>query len=156
MNVTAHITSQKVIDHYTHLPDKLDLAVKLAVEDVSKLAIREIVGKEGLTKYPRHAKGTPTPSPVGEPPAQVSTNLRKSVRSEPIKRVGFGHYSQVTLPHMVYARIQELGGEITTKNGKVFVIPARPYVAPARERIRKSGQATRIFTRRVLKEVKHG
>ena len=66
MRVSAHITNQSVIQHFQKMPDKLDSLVKKSVQDVSREALREIVGREGLSKYPRHAPGTPTPSPVGE------------------------------------------------------------------------------------------
>lgn len=153
MRVSAHISNQSVIQKFQRMPERLDLLVKKGVEDVSRQAVREIVGKEGLSKYPRHAPGTKTPSPVGEPPAQVSTMLRQTVTIMPIRRHGFAHYSQETMPTMRYARIQELGGTVHRKDGGETVIPARPFIGPARNRLVQSGKAKEIFSRRLLKEL---
>jgi hypothetical protein len=150
MQVQAHLTNTKVIDHFSKMPEKLDLLVKQGVQNVSKQALREITGKEGLSKYGRHKKGTPTTSPAGEPPAQMTTMLRRSVTIMPMRRIGFGHYTQETMPTMVYARVQELGD---LSRG----IPARPYIAPARNRLVMSGRAKEIFAQGIKKEMnRHG
>lgn len=146
MQVQAHLSNTKVIDHFKNMPDKLDLLVKQGVQNVSKQALREITGKEGLSKYGRHKKGTSTPSPAGEPPAQISTMLRRSVTIMPMRRKGFAHYSQETMPTMVYARTQELGDPTRS-------IPARPFIAPARNRLVLSGKAKQIFVQGIRKEL---
>lgn len=153
MQVSAHITNLSVINHFQKMPARLDDLVKKSVQDVSREAYREIVGKEGLSKYGRHDKGTPTPSPPGEPPAQISTMLRQTVTIMPIRRHGFAHYSQQTMPTMPYARVQELGGTFTTSAGTTVRIPPRPFIAPARNRLLQSGKAKEIFSRRILKEL---
>lgn len=148
MQVSMKFEDHGVIERFKVLPIQLDAAVRKGVQRVSGEAQREITGREGLSMFPRHAKGTPTPSPAGSPPAQVSTMLRKSVVMQPVKRVGFASYTQTTLPTMIYARVQELGSSR---------IPARPYVAPARKRLVSSGKAKRLFSEQVLKELrKHG
>jgi hypothetical protein len=149
MNITVEFSDDDgFIRRLQTLPDRLDNAVKLGIQAASGEAKREIVGREGLTKYPRHRKGTPTSSPAGDPPAQISTNLRQSVQSRAVQRHGFADYSQTTLPGAVYARVQELGW---AERG----IPARPFVRPAVQRLRHNGKIDRIFRAR-LKEALNG
>jgi len=76
--------------------------------------------KRQLSRY-SHPKGTPTPSPPGEPPAIVSGSLRRSIIVKPHKD-SRPAYVEVG-PTMVYARAQELGYRR---------LPPRPYVEPAR------------------------
>lgn len=105
-----------------------------------------------------HPAGTKTPSPPGGPPALVTGNLRRSWRNigphpglKPFTVEGGGG------PTAVYARIQELGGQVTqlrtrmvhspggTSHAESFVhqfrLPRRPYVRPmalvARRAIRR-------------------
>lgn len=92
-----------------------------------------------------HSAGTTTPSAPGTPPAVVTGTLRRSVRTGPVTRVGFGSYSVKVGPTVVYARIQELGGVITPKTAahlrfrlggrevyaKSVTLPPRPYFRPA-------------------------
>jgi hypothetical protein len=146
MQVEATITSRTVIDKFSAMPERLDALVRQSVQAVSLEAVRELTGRDGLSKYGRHKRGTPTPSPAGEPPAQVSTMLRKSVAIMPVRRVGFAHYTQSTMPTMVYARVQELGDP--SRN-----IPARPFVRPARDRMVSSGKVREIFAKKLIKEM---
>lgn len=107
-------------------------------------------GKRRLRRY-THPRGTPTPSPPGiGPPALVSGNLRRSWKTVP-PYAGRKPWTVEarTGPTAVYARIQELGGEITQtrtrtwrnrRNGRErirtrtrthrFRLPKRPYVKP--------------------------
>jgi hypothetical protein len=104
----------------------LDAAVAIGITRAAQVTMREMVGPEGLKKYPRH-KGD-KPSPPGEPPAQRTTKLRTTVRVGDRIRRGFAEYEQVTGPTMVYARAQEFGNPRQN-------LPARPYVQPAFERV---------------------
>ena len=131
--------------HLQGLSARIDNRVKAGVQAVSREFMREVTGKEGLSKYPRHKRGTPTPSPAGEPPAQVSTMLRKSMQIRPAVRIGFGIYEQTVQNGAVYARIQEFGSSRT---------PARPFMRPAKNRTMK--KADRLFKQAVLLEVKRG
>jgi HK97 gp10 family phage protein len=145
MKVEAVFNDHGAIKQFQAMPKAIDDAVKKAVNLVGAEAVREMTGKEGLSKYGRHQKGTPTPSPPGEPPAQVSTNLRRSVKKFPVTRKGHGEYSVEVMPTAVYARAQELG------NGR---LPARPFVEPARKRLRANKRIERIFRETMYKELK--
>lgn len=125
--------------------ERIDKRIKAGVQAVSREMVREVTGREGLSKYPRHKKGTPTPSPVGEPPAQVTTNLRRSVKIQPARRIGFGNYEQTVQNTAIYARVQEFGSSR---------IPKRPFMAPARKRTMQ--KADKLFVRAVILEVKRG
>ena len=127
----------------------IDRAVRKGVNTLAGVAKKEITGKDGLSKYPRHKRGTPTPSQPGEPPAQVSTALRKSVEETPIVRSGFAAYERSVMPTMVYARAQELGNP----NNRFGVLPARPFVGPARDRMMANGRAERILWDAINKEL---
>lgn len=81
--------------------------------------------KESFTQ--RHSRRTPTPSSPGSPPAVVTGQLRRSVKSFPVRQIAGGAIGQVA-PTAIYARIQELGG-VTGRN-HATTLPARPYVRP--------------------------
>ena len=53
-----------------------------------------------------------SPSPPGTPPARVTGTLARSVRRGPGHRISLYSYSVPVAPHTVYARIQQLGGDI--------------------------------------------
>ncbi|HCT79274.1 MAG TPA: hypothetical protein DGT23_22475 [Micromonosporaceae bacterium] len=121
----------------------------VATNQAALLIERE--GKRRLRRY-THPRGTPTPSPAGVgPPALVSGHLRRSWKTVPAYpgRKPWTIEAR-TGPTAVYARIQELGGEITqvrtrrmrrvSANGAEqiierpythqFRLPKRPYVKP--------------------------
>lgn len=108
------------------------------------LRIVERSEKKILRTY-THPPGTPTTSPPGEPPALVTGNLMRSVKSRgpyPGKRP---HQTVGTVgPTAEYARIQELGGRTGAHHRTV--LPARPYVKPATDRVRSD--IRRLFVRR--------
>lgn len=96
-----------------------------------------------LTRF-RHPPGTRTPSPPGQPPAEVTGELRRSITCR--RGPGGGMYgSSVVSPHTVYACIQEYGGFIYPTRHKFLkwvnegdptwkkqvYLPPRPYMAPA-------------------------
>jgi hypothetical protein len=78
-----------------------------------------------------HARGTPTPSPPGSPPARISGDLAGSVKAHDPERHELGHWSAETAPDTPYAAIQEHGGH--AGRGGASHLPARPYMAPAVE-----------------------
>jgi phage gpG-like protein len=105
---------------------RVDIATRLATGAAADLLRAAIIEK--LTEK-SHPPGTPTPSAPGEPPAQVSGRLARSVeRDEPRER-GFGDYEATVGPDTAYARIQEQGG--FTGRGHATRLPARPYLAPS-------------------------
>ena len=81
----------------------------------------------------------PAPSPPGTPPARRSGTLARSVRPEPAVPIGAGRAKSSVAPHTVYARIQQLGGDIHVVRAKVLTdgktffgkhvyLPPRPYM----------------------------
>ena len=82
----------------------------------------------------------------GRPGPNVLTGaLRRSIRSSVATEVGPSRYAVEVAPHIIYGRIQELGGTITARNSPFLVfqidgawkmkrsvtLPARAYLAPA-------------------------
>jgi phage gpG-like protein len=81
-----------------------------------------------------HPAGTPTPAPPGGPPALVSGDLMRSVRSTPVTLRRRGVYEVAVGPTRIapYLRIQERGGR-AGRNHSVR-LPARPYQKPTTRR----------------------
>lgn len=75
-----------------------------------------------------HKRGTPTPSPPGEPPAKVSGHLSRTVKGRGPTVVRRGVFMAEIGPTAAYSRIQELGG--VTGAGHRTTLPARPYIKP--------------------------
>lgn len=94
----------------------------------------------------------PAPSPKGTPPARRSGTLARSVRATPAVPTGAGRATSAVAPHTVYARIQQLGGDIHVVRAKVLTdgkqffgkhvhLPARPYMTmngDRRDRVRRA------------------
>lgn len=76
-----------------------------------------------------HALGTPTPAPVGGPPAMISGTLRDGVTTVPL-----GNGAVQVGGTAVYARIQQLGGY--SGWNRATYTPARPYLEAAWEEAR--------------------
>lgn len=116
-----------------------------------------------LSRY-SHTAGTPTPASKGGPPAVVSGDLRRRVSASPTVSAGFARYTATVGSTVIYARIQEFGGEIRPKNAKRlrFVsggtvhwatkveIPARPYLQPTTEKLIASGVLTEVAAKAFL------
>lgn len=132
MQVDIQFNDNHIIKQFDTMPQRVDKAVRLAVNKVAAEARREVTGSQGLSKYGRH-KGN-KPSPPGEPPAQRTGNLRRTVKAFPARRIGFGEYSAYVEPQASYAKYLELG---------TATMPARPFMHPAKERM--DGKAKRIF-----------
>jgi len=146
MQVTANIDDGGWSKRFAAFAARdLDTAVRRAVKEVAFQGKKEVTGREGLSKYPRHKAGTVTSSPPSEPPAQMSTALKKSVKDEPAVRVGFGSYTASVMTAMEYARAQEFGIP-----GR---LPARPFMQPAYDRMIAGGNAQRIFDSRMMEEL---
>lgn len=108
-----------------------------------------------LVRY-SHPPFTHTDSPPGQPPALVTGTLRRSVTPE-LAAGGGPRATASVAPHTVYARIQELGGNIYpvrrkflrwVEDGSVHFskhvyLPPRPYMAPAREETVADGSLRR-------------
>jgi phage gpG-like protein len=89
--------------------------------------------------------GGSAPSAPGTPPARRTGTLARSVRAEPAVPSGPGRATSSVAPHTVYARIQQLGGDIHVKRARVLTdgkhfygkhvhLPARPYMVMTDER----------------------
>lgn len=104
----------------------------------------EAEAKKKLTTY-SHPKGTPTPSPPGQPPAIISGGLRRSVKTEVTARAGAGSpiSSAKIGPTAVQGRIQELGGRCG--RGHATMLPPRPYMAPTLRTLEQSGRLEQAF-----------
>ena len=123
-------------------------------------------------------KGTSAP---GLPPARRTGTLARSVRAEPSKLVGGGKATSSVAPHTVYARIQQLGGDIypvrakalrwksktfgpLPKGGKrgnwVYAmhvrLPPRPYIVVTDDARRKCRDAAVRAVRAVVKAAADG
>jgi phage gpG-like protein len=124
-------------DALRRLADKADTeGGKAAANAMGEAGRDEIKRKLGQRSHPR---GTPTPSPPGQPPARIGGHLQGSVTALPPSGGG-GVWTSVVGPHgVVYAAIQQFGG-VAGRN-HASTLPPRPYmgVNPARERIAQAG-----------------
>jgi phage gpG-like protein len=100
------------------------------------------------------------PSVPGTPPARRTGTLARSVRAEPATGGG-GRATSSVAPHTVYARIQQLGGDIHVVRAKVLTdgkrfygkhvhLPARPYMVMNARRLTAVRKAGRAAVLRVL------
>src|ERR1700761_6974065 len=117
----------------------------------------------------RSMKG-PSPSPPGTPPARRTGTLARSVRAEPAKLTGDGHAESSVAPHTVYARIQQLGGDIHPVRAKALRwedkgrihfakhvrLPPRPYMVMNDERRREVRSAAIRAVEDVIREALGG
>lgn len=99
-----------------------------------------------------HRRGEPTNSAPGEPPALVSGQLRRSVLIVPAEPMGATAWVARVGPTAVYARIQELGGQLGAnprhgmwRRGTEGSLPARPYLEPAVRELIDSGALWAAF-----------
>jgi len=111
----------------------------------------------------------PSPSPPGTPPARRTGTLARSVRAEPA--TGSGDRATFSVaPHTVYARIQQLGGDIypvrakalhwKDKSGHHFAkhvhLPARPYMVMTADRRAECRRRAIAAVSRVVREALRG
>lgn len=121
---------------------RVDTATPRALEE--SMALFEGRARSNLSRY-SHKRGTPTPSPPGQPPALVSGRLRSSFDATPPIPDGAGGWTAVIGPTTVYARIQEEGGR--AGRGHRSVLPARPYLRPAVEDLLKDSALIDAYER---------
>ncbi len=136
MTVSVKVDSAKTLRALNDLSDDIkDKGQVIALKQAGLVVER--AAKIKLSENGRHEEGTPTPSAPGSPPSIISGTLRASVKTmEPVKR-GFGQYSILVGPTVVYGRVQELGGG---RNN----LPARPYMKPAADMSEKEIRAVYI------------
>ncbi|TDB86272.1 hypothetical protein E1264_18425 [Actinomadura sp. KC216] len=133
------------------MADRADLGARAAAGAMAREAqqgIKETLRKRG------HARGTPTPSPPGQPPARISGRLHDRIIIVPARQAGAHRFVAATGPSDVpYARIQERGG-IAGRN-HASVLPPRPYVLPTVSALRASGRLREVSVR-AFEAVVHG
>jgi hypothetical protein len=108
---------------------KIDMGARLARDEMMakliQLAQEEIKGDR---------RDSPYPATPGEPPMNVTGNLRRSIRGEKF-RTGFASYSAVVGPTMVYGRSLEVGGNYAPPS---WAQDNRyPFMKPAFEKYRR-------------------
>lgn len=121
------------------------------------------------------------PSAPGTPPGRRTGTLARSVRAEPATLTGAGRASSSVAPHTVYARIQQLGGDIYPVRAKALrwkvktfgpllpgakrsnwvyakhvYLPPRPYIVMTGERRQQCRSAAIKAVERVVKEALRG
>lgn len=84
-------------------------------------------------------KNKPYPAISGQPPMNVTGNLRRSIRGK-TSRSGFGIYTAEAGAYMVYARAVEFGGPPTWTRGQHF-----PYMQPALEIFKRTNLVRMIL-----------
>lgn len=97
-----------------------------------------------------HRASEPTPSRPGEPPSLVTGQLRRSVKIVPAVPRGATAWVAQVGPTAVYARIQELGGELPKSIYSAMykapvTLPARPYLEPSVKELIDSGALWAAF-----------
>lgn len=111
-----------------------------------------------------------SPSAPGTPPARRTGTLARSLRAEPAALTGAGKASSSVAPHTVYARIQQLGGDIYPVRAKVLHwkdkggshwakhvrLPARPYMVMSDARRTECRSAAIRAVSAVVKEALRG
>jgi phage gpG-like protein len=122
----------------------------------------------------------PSPSAPGTPPARRTGTLARSVRAEPATGGG-GRARASVAPHTVYARIQQLGGDIFPVRAKALrwksktfgplqkgakrtnyvyamhvYLPPRPYMVMTDDQMQRVRDAAIKAARRVVKEAIYG
>ncbi len=143
------MTPQELPAYLLALRDRI--ASQAAVDAANAMALRYHEHLTDVTlRLFSHPRFTRTPSPPGRPPALVTGTLRRSVRVEPAVPQGPGRAMSSVAPHTVYARIQEVGGDVHVVRARVLTdgrsffgkhvrIPARPYMRPARDDVIADG-----------------
>lgn len=121
-------------------------AAAAAMAREGKRAIEDILERRS------HARGTPTPSAPGQPPAKISGHLRDNIIVTLPRQAGAYRWVAGAGPDgVVYARIQNQGG--ITGRGHRTVIPPRPYMLPA---VTASRAAAHEAGARAFRAVVHG
>lgn len=138
MRVEAHFDDKGLTNLYGRMPSEIDKAVRQATQELGGMVRRELAGRESLTKYPRHNGSSP--GPPGGMPAQRTSRLARSIKEEPIRRVGFAHYSRTVLSDMSYAAYVEEGTEH---------MAARPFMRLTFDRLFTHGKALTVYNNRL-------
>lgn len=114
--------------------------IQLAQEEIQ--GERGVIGNkikfvDGQAKRGAKIRGD-DPAVSGQPPKNRTGNLRRSIRGQKF-REGFGSYSAIVGPTIIYGRRVELGGG-NWPEGVNF-----PYMKPAYDKFMKAGEFQTIF-----------
>lgn len=143
MTAAVRVTGIKELkDALRAMASRIDAATPGAVAAAVELAQEQ--AQSNLSRY-SHARGTPTPSPPGEPPAQISGDLHDNWESTPPVSSGAGTWTCTLRPTMAYAAVQEFGGP-SGRGGKT-VLRARPFLRPAVDDLIRAGAMSDLFAR---------
>jgi hypothetical protein len=85
------------------------------LQEHAPVAAADAMGSAYIRVVVSSMKGD-SPSPPGTPPARVTGTLARSIRKMGGYRSGTYSYTIPVAPHTVYARIQQLGGDIYPKH----------------------------------------
>lgn len=118
---------------------------RAAAEAMASAARDEIQRKLGQRS---HARGTPTPSAPGTPPARISGALQGSIHADPPAGGGGVWYAYVGPRGVVYAAIQQRGG-VAGRNHASH-LPPRPYMDASGAYARISQASASAFYRAVF------
>ena len=156
-------------------PEELPGALRRLARDVQERAMvdaADAMAQRYQVAVVRSMVG-PSPSPAGTPPARRTGTLARSVRAEPARVVSAGRARSSVAPHTVYARIQQLGGDIRPVRAKILRwpdktarggyryarhvhLPARPYMVMTSRRRQECRDAAIAAVRRVIREALGG
>lgn len=130
-------------DRLRRLADRAEGPAGRAAANAGAEALRDVMKRKLSMRG--HARGTPTPSAPGTPPARISGRLAGSVTASPATGGG-GVWTAHSGPHgVVYAAIQNYGGIAGRHHASH--LPPRPYTAKDSDRGEASRAATDAFHR---------
>ena len=134
------------IDEFTAAINATLAAVDRATADATLVAadLVEARARDNLGRL-SHARGTPTPSAPGQPPARIDGTLQDSWKHTPPVPDGLGGWACTLSSNLVYSSIQEVGG--WAGRGHRSHLPPRPYLRPAVDMAAASGEVRDAFMR---------
>ena len=125
----------------------LDTAVRSATSLVSAMAKAELVGPEGLSKFPAHSPRTKTTASPGGPPAQVTGRLLGSATELPISQTGPAQFVGGVGVSTFYAAIVEKGSGPR---------PAYPFMRRVRNQLLHSNRIRQVYRIAILNALHQG
>lgn len=130
-------------DRLRRLADRAEGEAGRAAANAGAQKLRDVMEHKLTQKS--HARGTPTPSAPGTPPARISGALSGAVTASPATGGG-GVWRAHAGPHgLVYIAIQNFGG-VAGRNHSA-TLPPRPYTAKESDRPEVSRAAEDAFHR---------
>lgn len=122
------------------------VAVDKATAEATEMTTAMVEGRAraNLARY-SHSRGTPTPSPRGQPPAKISGVLQNSFEDTMPSPDGDGGWECELSSGLAYSLIQEVGG--WAGRGHRSYLPPRPYLRPAVDDLVASGAIRDTYIR---------